>query len=93
MDREPIIRRGKAAEVLLADSNVMQALGELEADLVTEWAGTNPDNTTGREAIWRQVKSLEMFQAKLESWRDNGKLEEANAERDRKDRQGMQIEA
>lgn len=89
MDRDAIIRRGQGAEKLLSDPNVMQAFGDLEAELVTEWASSRPDDSSGREAIWRQVKSLELFQTKLESWRDNGKLEMANAERDAQDARGI----
>ena len=93
MDRETIIRRGVGAERLLGDESVMQALGDIEADLFTDWAATNPVNVDGREAIYRQIKSLELFQSKLETWRDQGKIELANSERDARDRQGLQVEA
>lgn len=89
MDRDAIIRRGNAAEQMLSEDG-MKALGEIEADLITDWSHTNPNDTDGREGIWRMVKCLELFQLKLESWRASGQLEKANLERAKRDRLGQQ---
>lgn len=89
MDRDAIIRRGIGAEKILTDENVMKAFGDLEAELFTEWSGTNPTDSLGREAIFFQVKAIELFQTKLESWSASGKLETSNAERDLQDAKGI----
>lgn len=92
MDRDAIIRRGRAAEQLLSQDG-LSALGEIETDLITDWANSNPANTEGREAIWRMVKCLELFQQKLETWVADGKLESANAERATRDAKGIDTAA
>lgn len=74
-DKDAIIRRGQAADRMLKDENVMSALGEIEAELVTAWAQTGPNQADAREDMYRMVKALELFQSKLETWRDNGRVE------------------
>ena len=64
-------RRGHAAKRILDDTEIMQAFGEIEAELVTQWAATNPLCPEHREAIFRQVKALELFQQQLETWKNN----------------------
>ncbi len=93
MDRETTLRRGAAAAKILSDESVMLTFGEIEAELFTDWAQTNPTNVDGREAIYRQIKALEMFQTKLERLADNAKIEQANMERTARDRKGQQVEA
>ncbi len=86
-------RRGAAAHRVLGDPDVMQAFGEIEADLVTQWAATNPNRSEDREAIYRQVKALELFQAQLETWRNNMLLYDQNVLQRKRDQQGLQAEA
>lgn len=93
MDRDAILRRGHGAEKLLSDESVMQALGEIEAELITNWAESNPAHVDHRESIFRQVKALELFQNKLESWRSAATMEKAKMEIENQDRRGMQAEA
>lgn len=93
MDRETVLRRGAAAAKILSDESVMLTFGEIEAELFTNWAETNPINVDGREAIYRQIKALELFQTKLESLAANAKVEQSNMERTARDRKGQQVEA
>ena len=93
MDRDSIIRRGQAAELILKNETAMSALGECEADLFTEWAGTNPNRPEDREAIFRQVKAMELFQAKLEAWAAAGQVERAKIEQGKQDARGIHIVA
>lgn len=93
MDRDTIIRRGRGAETILGDAYAMQALAEVEADLFTEWSLTGNTDVAAREAIFGQIKALEMFQTRLEAYKDAAKLEQSNADRDAKDRSGLQTEA
>ena len=59
MTRDEIIRRGSNVARILADADCMSALGEIEADLLTQWANTREIDTLQREAIYRQVKALD----------------------------------
>lgn len=70
MNKDTILRRGAAAKRILEDQEIMTVFGEIEAELLTDWAATNPLRPEDREAIYRQVKALELFQTKLEQWRD-----------------------
>lgn len=89
MDTDKIIRRGEAADRLLKDDIVMQALGEIEADLLTGWANTNPTDVDGREGTYRLIKALDLLQFRLENWRAQGLLEKSNAERRLQDERGI----
>ena len=85
---EQVIRRGRAAAQLLADETVMGALGDVEAELVTEWAASNPLHADAREDMYRMVRALEMLQRKLESYKQAGEIEQykiEQAERDAKE--------
>lgn len=93
MDIDAIIRRGVAAERLLSDETVMTALGDIERDLITDWASSRPTDMEGREGIFRLVKALELFQSKLEIWRDTGKLEKAKLQRNMDDQRQMSPQA
>ncbi len=92
-DKDTQLRRGYAAKRILDDTEIMTAFGEIEADLVTQWAATNPDKPEDREAIYRQVKALDLFQLQLETWRNNMLHLEATLAQSKRDTQGVQAEA
>jgi len=92
-NNDKIRQRGYAARRILEDAEVMEAFGEIEADLLTKWAATNPDRSDDREAIYRQVKALDLFQQQLEAWRNNLLHLEASLAQSKRDQTGLGAEA
>lgn len=82
---EQIMTRGQGAQRLLADQASREAMAALEDDFTEAWANTNPADVAGREDLWRMYRAVGLLRAKLESYRDNAKVEDFAAEQRKRD--------
>ena len=81
MSREEIIRRGIAAARLLGDETLMKVLAEIEAECMSAWTGSNPQDVAAREDAYRMTRAVGLLRLKLETWRGAAHIERDNMER------------
>ena len=73
--KQQIITDGKQAERLLADTDLLRFLEEAEADCWTQFKATSPSDTDSREAVYMQLRGVEMVRQTLRAMVDNGSIE------------------
>lgn len=62
------MRRGRDADELMRNVLLKQALISLEADLIRKLKGVREDDIESRDAWWRELRAMERFKTKLESY-------------------------
>lgn len=73
-DPEADIRRGKEAEVLMANETLKAAFDNLKADYIKAWSTTSYNDTDGRERLFLAYQIVGKVQAHLGHVAANGKL-------------------
>lgn len=68
------IARGDHAQRLLHDEVLLEALNQIELDLVVRWKQTVVGDTATREACYQLHAAVEMLRAQLTSWVTTAKL-------------------
>ena len=81
MSREETIRRGMSAARLLGDETLMKVLAEIEAECMSAWTGSNPQDVAAREDAYRLTRCVGLLRQKLEAWRGAAHVERDNMER------------
>lgn len=89
LDRDAIIRRGKAAAGLLENGTFMEAMAALEAEMCEKWKASNPAHADERERLYVMVQIMADLGRVLSAWAGHATVEEHLAERDLRDRQGL----
>lgn len=87
MTQEEAIRRGHAAQRLLADETAMSALDQIKADAAEKWGETRPDDKDGREDAYRLCRAVDLVKSKLTTWAGEAQLEVHNAAQRQRDAQ------
>ena len=67
-----LIRRGEAAQRLLADPVLAAAFVEIREDSYRLWLDSKPSETERREELYRVVQALELVRGKLRAYRGAG---------------------
>lgn len=70
MDPEYRIARSKRARALLADSDVIGALDEIERELFEEWKSLAWDEKARAECMRAEYRGLLRVRGKLQQWSD-----------------------
>jgi hypothetical protein len=80
MNRHDRLIRGESAQHLLNNPTALAALDAIEHDCYAAWAGSQPDDTAGRELAYNIYLAVKLFRGKLGSWSDDAKIEVSNSE-------------
>lgn len=73
--KQQIIDDGKQAQRLLADTDLVRFLDEIEQDCWGEFKATRTGDTDGREAVYMKLRGIEMIKARLRAMVDNAAIE------------------
>lgn len=76
--KQQIIDDGKQAQRLLADTDLVRFLDEIEQDCWGEFKATGTSDTDGREAVYMKLRGIEMIKARLRAMVDNAAIEMKN---------------
>ena len=76
--KQQIIDDGKQAQRLLADTDLVRFLDEIEQDCWGEFKATGTGDTDGREAVYMKLRGIEMIKARLRAMVDNAAIEMKN---------------
>jgi hypothetical protein len=68
------IRRGDAAERIMNDELVKEALFRLRAECVEQWEQTPVRDTEGRERLWTMYRLAQKFEAHFRALIESGQL-------------------
>jgi hypothetical protein len=72
--------RGQRAKAILEDEIVSEALDAIEVELRTDWEGSRPDDTAGREVSYRMLRAAKAFRERLRKVIDDGSVAQAEIE-------------
>ena len=78
---EEDVRKGRKAELLIADEAFSTALLKMENDAVWLWKDTKPEDTVKREHAWHMLQAIDRFRNELTKIMDNGKVAQRQVER------------
>ena len=87
-DKEALIRIGQGADRILNDEVAGAAIQNVVDRLKTNWLNSRPDDVLGREAIWRQVHSIQLLTNELQTMRDAGLKAQADIKHAQADSNG-----
>jgi hypothetical protein len=73
--------RGQAAQMLLDNELLRQALDAIEAEVVDQWEKCPARDAEGKEALWQLFKTSKKFRALLNGYVQTGKLASENLKR------------
>jgi hypothetical protein len=73
--------RGQAAQMLLDNELLRQALDAIEAEVVEQWEKCPARDAEGKEALWQLFKTSKKFRAVLFGYVQTGKLASENLKR------------
>ena len=73
--------RGQAAQMLLDNELLRQALDAIEAEVVEQWEKCPARDAEGKEALWQLFKTSKKFRAVLNGYVQTGKLASENLKR------------
>jgi hypothetical protein len=73
--------RGQAAQMLLDNELLRQALDAIEAEVVAQWEKCPARDAEGKEALWQLFKTSKKFRALLNGYVQTGKLASENLKR------------
>jgi len=73
--KQQIIDDGNQAKRLLADTDLVRFLDEIEQDCWGEFKATGTGDTDGREAVYMKLRGIEMIKARLRAMVDNAAIE------------------
>src|SRR5262252_948699 len=79
------IQRGQAAQRLLNDPTLAEAVEALRKDIFADWFNSKPGEGDLREALYRQAHAIELMVNKLITYRTTGGMKEAVAEAERRE--------
>lgn len=66
--------RGAKAKTLLEDEIFQEAVRAVSDEYFNAWTNTAPNDTAGRENLWRALKSLDKIVKHLRTVVQNGKI-------------------
>lgn len=66
------MRRGAAADELMANPLLKQTLDTLERDIIASMKTLEIKDEEGRDALWRELKALGRFKSKLADYSSTG---------------------
>jgi hypothetical protein len=72
--------RAAAAQRLMDDPLLIEALGNIRAAAIQAWEQTSIDKEQEREIAWLTVKVVRRIEAELQSIIDNGKIAAARVQ-------------
>ena len=73
--------RGQAAQMLLDNEILRQALDAIESEVVDQWEKCPARDAEGKEALWQLFKTSKKFRAVLFGYVQTGKLASENLKR------------
>ncbi len=73
--------RGQAAQMLLDNELLRQALDAIESEVVDQWEKCPARDAEGKEALWQLFKTSKKFRALLNGYVQTGKLASENLKR------------
>lgn len=73
--KQQIITDGEQAKRLLADTDLLRFLEEIEADCWSQFKATGTSDTDGREAIYMKLRGVEAVRQSLRGMVDNAAIE------------------
>lgn len=71
MNNDDIIRRGKAAEILLADVTFNAVMTEISAHLAIAWMATEENEIREREQMYKRAMAVDELRTELKNRRDD----------------------
>lgn len=74
MSTDDDIRRGKRAELLLADPLLNECFDRLQAETLSAWQGTTMDQTEAREKYWLAYNVIANVKEQLTIIANGGKV-------------------
>ena len=73
--KQQIITDGNQAERLLADTDLLRFLEEIEADCWSQFKATGASDTDGREAVYMRLRGVDLVRQSLRGMVDNATIE------------------
>ncbi len=73
--KQQIIDDGRQAERLLGDTDLNRFMDEIEQNCWAEFKSTAPSDKDSREAVYMQLRGVEMVRQTLRAMVDNGSIE------------------
>ena len=73
--KQQIIDDGQQAKRLLADTDLVRFLDEIEQECWGEFKATDINDIDGREAVYMKLRGIELVKARLRSMVDNAAIE------------------
>tara|TARA_R110000851_G_scaffold133553_1_gene268497 strand:+ start:111 stop:356 length:246 start_codon:yes stop_codon:yes gene_type:complete len=73
--KQQTITDGRQAERLLADTDLLRFLEEIEADCWSQFKATGTSDTDGREAVYMRLRGVDLVRQSLRGMVDNATIE------------------
>lgn len=73
--KQQIIDDGQQAERLLADTELLRFLDEIEQECWVDFKHTDTADTQGRESVYMKLRGIELVKARLRAMVDNAAIE------------------
>ena len=84
MSPDEKVRRGEAAQRILSEPVVKEALKAIKDEIIKVWSDTTAKDAEGREWAWRHHKVAERFEVILKGYIETGRFEAGLIEQKKK---------